>query len=81
MPAGARSSVAGHPCRIEATAAPDQPNGGHGARIEGIADNGSPWYVSGMSDPGFDDDALHELDRFTGADVEVVDTSGLVNGL
>ena len=45
-----------------------------------LADNGSPWYVSGMSDPRFDDVALHELTRFTGADVEVVDTSGLVNG-
>ena len=45
-----------------------------------LADNGSPWYVSGMSDPRFDDDVLHELDRFTGADLEVVDTIGLVNG-
>ncbi len=45
-----------------------------------LADNGSPWYVSGMSDPRFDDDVLHELGRFTGSDLEVVDTSGLVNG-
>lgn len=45
-----------------------------------LADNGSPWYVSGMSDPRFDDDVLHELDRFTGTDLEVVDTTGLVNG-
>ena len=45
-----------------------------------LADNGSPWYVSGMSDPAFDDDVLHELTRFTGADVEAVDTTGLVNG-
>ena len=45
-----------------------------------LADNGSPWYVSGMSDPRFDDDVMHELDRFDGADLEVVDTSGLVNG-
>jgi hypothetical protein len=45
-----------------------------------LADNGSPWYVSGASDPRFDDDVLHELDRFTGADVEVVDTAGLVSG-
>jgi hypothetical protein len=45
-----------------------------------LADNGSPWYVSGMSDPRFDDDVLHQLDRFTGADLEVVDTSGMVNG-
>ncbi|HYO44629.1 MAG TPA: hypothetical protein VES19_15630 [Candidatus Limnocylindrales bacterium] len=45
-----------------------------------LADNGSPWYVSGMSDPRFDDDVLHEMDRFTGSDLEVVDTTGLVNG-
>ena len=45
-----------------------------------LADNGSPWYVSGASDPRFDDDVLHELDRFKGSNLEVVDTSGLVNG-
>ena len=45
-----------------------------------LADNGSPWYISGMSDPQFDDDVLHELDDITGRDLEVVDTSGLVNG-
>ena len=45
-----------------------------------LADNGSPWYVSGMSDPRFDDDVLHELDVITGRDLEVVDTSGLVSG-
>ena len=45
-----------------------------------LADNGSPWYVSGASDPRFDDDVLHELDRFKGSDLEVVDTTGLVNG-
>ena len=45
-----------------------------------LADNGSPWYVSGMSDPRFNDDVLHELDRFLGSDMQVVDTSGLVNG-
>jgi hypothetical protein len=45
-----------------------------------LADNGSPWYVSGMSDPRFDDDVLHELDRFRGSDLEAVETGGLVNG-
>ncbi|MBI3748335.1 MAG: hypothetical protein HY262_05765 [Chloroflexi bacterium] len=45
-----------------------------------LADNGSPWYVTGASDPRFDDDVLHELDVVTGRDLEVVDTSGLVNG-
>jgi hypothetical protein len=45
-----------------------------------LADNGSPWYVSGVSDPGFNDDVLHQLGAITGADLQVVDTSGLVNG-
>jgi hypothetical protein len=45
-----------------------------------LADNGSPWYISGMSDSRFDDDVLHELDDITGNDLEVVDTSGMVNG-
>jgi hypothetical protein len=44
-----------------------------------LADNGSPWYISGASDSRFDDDVLHELDDITGRDLEVVDTSGLVN--
>jgi hypothetical protein len=44
-----------------------------------LADNGSPWYISGMSDPRFDDDVLHELDDITGRDLEVVDTTGMVN--
>lgn len=44
-----------------------------------LADNVSPWYVSGASDPRFDDDVLHELGAITGHDLEVVDTSGLVN--
>jgi hypothetical protein len=45
-----------------------------------LADNASPWYVSGASDPRFNDDVLHELDVITGRDLEVVDTTGLVNG-
>src|SRR4051794_34711345 len=45
-----------------------------------LADNGSPWYISGASDPRFDDDVLHELDVLVGRDLEVVDTTGLVNG-
>jgi hypothetical protein len=40
-----------------------------------LADNGSPWYISGASDPHFDDDALHALGKITGADFEVVDAS------
>src|SRR4029079_5042812 len=45
-----------------------------------LADNGSPWYITGASDPHFDDDVMHELDVITGRDLEVVDTTALVNG-
>ena len=45
-----------------------------------LADNGSPWFVTGAPDPRWDDDELHELHSITGADFEVVDTSTLRNG-
>jgi hypothetical protein len=45
-----------------------------------LADNGSPWYVTGAPDPRWDDDGLHLLHRITGSDFEVVDTSSLRNG-
>jgi hypothetical protein len=45
-----------------------------------LADNGSPWYVTGAPDPRWNDDALHTLHQITGADFEVVDTSQLRNG-
>jgi hypothetical protein len=42
-----------------------------------LADNGSPWYISGAPNPRWNDSALHELDQLTGSDFEVVDTSSL----
>ncbi|MFL5960536.1 MAG: hypothetical protein ACJ75G_09750 [Gaiellaceae bacterium] len=42
-----------------------------------LADNGSPWYVSGAPNRHWSNDALHSLGRLTGADFEVVDTSSL----
>jgi hypothetical protein len=42
-----------------------------------LADNGSPWYISGAPNPRWSDDALHQLDRLHGRDFEVVDTSSL----
>ena len=41
-----------------------------------LADNGSPWYVSGAPDPRWRNDQLHALDRLTGRDFEVVATGG-----
>jgi hypothetical protein len=42
-----------------------------------LADNGSPWYVSGAPNPHWSNDDLHSLSQLTGADFEVVDTSSL----
>jgi hypothetical protein len=42
-----------------------------------LADNGSPWYISGAPDRHWSNDQLHTLGRLTGADFEVVDTSSL----
>jgi len=43
-----------------------------------LADNGSPWFVSGAPDDRWDNDVLHELDVLTGADFEAVDVSALM---
>ncbi len=40
-----------------------------------LADNGSPWYISGTPDSRWNDDELHHLQQLTGADFEVVDTN------
>jgi hypothetical protein len=42
-----------------------------------LADNGSPWYISGAPNRRWNDDGLHQLDQLTGQDFEVVDTSSL----
>jgi hypothetical protein len=42
-----------------------------------LADNGSPWYISGAPDRRWSNDALHLLGRLTGGDFEVVDTRSL----
>lgn len=42
-----------------------------------LADNGSPWYISGAPDPHWSNDDLHSLGRLNGNDFEVVDTSRL----
>jgi hypothetical protein len=39
-----------------------------------LADNGSPWYVTGAPSKGWDDEALHSLNRVHGSDLEVVNT-------
>jgi len=45
-----------------------------------LADNGSPWYLSGSPDSRWNDDEMHKLQTLTGADFEVVNTGSLRNG-
>jgi hypothetical protein len=42
-----------------------------------LADNGSPWFISGAPDRRWNNDALHLLNHLTGRDFEVVDTKSL----
>ncbi len=42
-----------------------------------LADNGSPWYISGAPDRHWNNDQLHLLDQLSGRDFEVVDTRSL----
>jgi hypothetical protein len=42
-----------------------------------LADNGSPWYVTGAPDARWNDDDLHALQTLHGSDFEAVDTSAL----
>jgi hypothetical protein len=42
-----------------------------------LADNGSPWYISGVPDERWDNDMLRELRRLHGRDFVAVDTSSL----
>lgn len=45
-----------------------------------VADNGSPWYITGAPDPRWNDDSLHLIERVTGKDFVVVDTRRFRNG-
>ena len=45
-----------------------------------LADNGSSLFITGASNPNWNDDDLHKLARITGKDFEVVDTRKLRNG-
>ncbi|MGH8949105.1 MAG: hypothetical protein ACRDXF_09635 [Acidimicrobiia bacterium] len=43
-----------------------------------LADNGSPWYISGGPDPRWDNDLLRELKEIPGSAFEAVDVSSLM---
>jgi hypothetical protein len=43
-----------------------------------LADNGSSWFISGVPDPRWNNDVLHELSRVSGSEFEAVDESSLM---
>jgi hypothetical protein len=43
-----------------------------------LADNGSPWFISGSPDERWNNDALRALGALRGSDFEAVDTSSLI---
>jgi hypothetical protein len=43
-----------------------------------LADNGSPWFISGVPDERWDNDDLHDLHQITGSAFEAVDVSSLM---
>jgi len=43
-----------------------------------LADNGAAWFISGVPDDRWDNNALHELHRVHGSDFEAVDESSLM---
>lgn len=43
-----------------------------------LADNGSPWYISGAPDERWDNDILRSMQNLHGTDFEAVDESGLM---
>ena len=43
-----------------------------------LADNGSPWFISGVPDERWDNDLLHELHQVPGSAFEAVDESSLM---
>lgn len=43
-----------------------------------LADNGSPWYISGAPDERWVNDVLHEIKDIPGSTFEAVDTSGMM---
>ena len=42
-----------------------------------VADNGGPWYITGVPNSKWDNDDLHTLDEIKGSDYEVVDMASV----
>ena len=43
-----------------------------------LSDNGAPWYITGVPDEQWNNDALHTLHQLKGSDFEAVDSRSLI---
>lgn len=43
-----------------------------------LADNGAPWFITGVPDPRWDDTEMHQLTQVAGSNFEAVDESSLM---
>jgi hypothetical protein len=53
------------------------PAHGPAVAVESVADNGSPWYISGAGSNYWDNNVLHKLTGIMGRDFQVVNESCL----
>lgn len=45
-----------------------------------VADNGSPWFITGAPNAGWDDQDLEQIKRVPGSEFEAVDTGAILHG-
>jgi hypothetical protein len=45
-----------------------------------VADNGSPWFITGAPDPGWNDGDLEQLKQVPGSAFEAVETGPILHG-
>ena len=45
-----------------------------------VADNGSPWFITGAPNPGWNDENLEEIKRVPGSEFEAVETGPILRG-
>jgi hypothetical protein len=45
-----------------------------------VADNGSPWFITGAPNPGWDDENLEQIKRVPGSEFEAVESGPILHG-
>jgi hypothetical protein len=45
-----------------------------------VADNGSPWFITGAPNPGWNDENLEEIKQVPGSEFEAVESGPILRG-